>query len=335
MTIRFAVIGINHDHINGQVGCLLAEGAEFAGFCAAEDDLAAPFAARYGQARRVDDPRWILDDPSIDLVVSAAVPADRAAIAESAMRAGKDVMLDKPGMTTMDQLETLRRTQRETGRILSILYSEHFENRATVKAGELVRAGAIGQVVSTAGFGPHRMRPAGRPGWFFQRERYGGILVDIASHQFEQFLFFADAEEAEILSARVANRGHREHPGVQDTGDAHLATRDVNGFIRVDWFTPEGLPVWGDGRLFITGTEGMIELRKYVDVAGRPGGDHLFLTDAKGVRHVDCSAEPLPYGRQLIADIRDRTETAMPQARCFKAMELALRAQAMAEGARA
>ena len=59
--------------------------------------------------------------------------------------------------------------------------------------------------------------------------------------------------------------------------------------IRVDWFTPDGLPTWGDGRLTILGTEGTIELRKYVDIAGRPGGDHLFLVDKKGVRHIDCS----------------------------------------------
>ncbi|WP_152048359.1 Gfo/Idh/MocA family protein [Aureimonas psammosilenae] len=332
MTIRFAAIGINHDHINGQVNCLLTENAEFVAFFATEDDLAADFATRYPQAKRVDDPRRILDDPAIDLVVSAAIPAERAGIAEAAMRAGKDVMLDKPGMTTMDQLEHLRRVQAETGRILSILYSEHFENRATVKAGELVKAGAIGRVVSTAGFGPHRIRKAERPAWFFERDRYGGILVDIASHQFEQFLFFADAGDAEILSARVANRAHPDRPGLQDTGDAHLVAGDVTGFIRVDWFTPDGLPVWGDGRLFITGTEGAIELRKYVDVAGRPGGDHLFLTDRRGVSHIDCSNEPLPYGRQLIADIRDRTQTAMPQAHCFKAMELALRAQSIAEG---
>ena len=330
--VRFAVVGINHNHIYGQVNCLLNAGAEFVGFHAKEDDLAAEFFAKYAGVPRVDDERRLIEDPSIDLIVSAAIPGDRAGIALTAMRAGKDVMVDKPGMVTLDQLAELRKVQAETGRIFSVLYSEHFENRATVKAGELVAAGAIGKVVSTAGFGPHRMRPKMRPSWFFERERYGGILVDIASHQCEQFLFFTGSDTAEILSARVANRAHQQWPGVQDSGDIHLATADANGFIRVDWFTPEGLPVWGDGRLFITGTEGMIELRKYVDVAGRPGADHLFLTDAKGVTYIDCSETPLPYGEQFLSDIRNRTETAMPQARCFAAMEIALKAQALAEG---
>ncbi len=331
--VRFAVIGINHNHIFGQANCLLDAGAEFVGFHAQEDDLSAEFSAKYPQAKRYDNPRRALEDPSIDLIVTAAIPDQRAGIAIDAMRAGKDVMTDKPGMTTLDDLATLRRVQGETGRIFSVLYSEHFENRATVRAGELVAAGAIGKVVSTAGFGPHRMRPQLRPPWFFERKRYGGILVDIASHQCEQFLFFTGTETADILSASVANRAHKQWPGLQDSGDIHLATPDANGFIRVDWFTPEGLSTWGDGRLFITGTEGMIELRKYVDVAGREGGDHLFLTDASGVTHIDCSAVALPYGAQLLSDIRNRTETAMPQSRCFAAMELALRAQAKAEEA--
>jgi predicted dehydrogenase len=236
-------------------------------------------------------------------------------------------------MVTFDRLAEVRKVQAETGRIFSILYSEHFENRATVRAGELVLSGAIGEVVNTIGFGPHRLRKATRPEWFFERARYGGILTDIASHQCEQFLFFTGAEKAEVVSASVANRANPDRPELQDVGDIHLKAGRATGSIRVDWFTPDGLPVWGDGRLFILGTEGTIELRKYIDIAGRDGGDHLFLIDSKGVRHIDCSGVELPYGRQLLADIRDRTETAMPQARCFHAMELALTAQAIAERA--
>jgi predicted dehydrogenase len=234
-------------------------------------------------------------------------------------------------MTTLDQLAEVRRVQAETGRIVSILYSEHFEVPATVRAGELVAAGAIGEVVHVTGLGPHRLRKESRPAWFFDRAQYGGILTDIASHQVEQFLFFTGADDAEVLSARVANRANPDTPDLQDVGDMHLATPAATGMIRVDWFTPDGLPTWGDGRLIIVGTEGTIELRKYVDVAGRAGTDHLFLTDKTGVRHVACAGTDLPFGRQLLADIRDRTETAMPQARCFQAMEIALKAQMLAE----
>lgn len=329
--LRFAVIGINHDHIFGQVNVMLRAGGELVSFHANEDDLAATFASRFPQAIRVSDKRRILEDGSIGLILSAAISIERAGVAIDAMRHGKDVMLDKPGMTTLDQLADVRRVQQETGRIVSILYSEHFETASTVKAGELVKAGAIGRVIHTTGLGPHRLRKPTRPDWFFDRARYGGIITDIASHQCEQFLFFTGSLEAEVLSASVANRANADTPGLQDYGDIHLQTPDATGYIRVDWFTPDGLSTWGDGRLFIVGTEGSIELRKYLDVAGRPGGDHLFLVDKKGMQHIDCSAVELPYGRQLAADIRDRTETAMGQEHCFKAMQLALKAQQLAE----
>ncbi|NTF89022.1 Gfo/Idh/MocA family oxidoreductase [Agrobacterium rhizogenes] len=329
--LRFAAIGINHDHIYGQVNVMLRAGAELVAFHAIEDDLAAVFAERFPQAKRVADKREILEDRSIALIVSAAISSERAGLAIEAMHHGKDVMLDKPGMVTLDQLAEVRRVQAETKRIVSILYSEHFETASTVKAGELVKAGAIGKVIHTTGLGPHRLRKPTRPEWFFDRKRYGGIIADIASHQCEQFLFFAGSLEAEILSATVSNRANPETPGLQDYGDFHVRTPDVTGYVRVDWFTPDGLSTWGDGRLFIVGTEGTIELRKYIDVAGRPGTDHLFLTDRKGMQHIDCSDVDLPFGRQLAADIRDRTETAMGQEHCFKAMELALKAQALAE----
>ena len=79
------------------------------------------------------------------------------------------------------------------------------------------------------------------------------------------------------------------------------------------------------------GTEGYIEVRKNLDLAGRPGGDHLFVTDADETRYVDCSDVPLTFGHDFLADVRNRTETAMPQEHCFKAMHLALTAQARAE----
>jgi predicted dehydrogenase len=331
MTIKFAAIGINHSHIYGQVNCLLREGAELVAFHAPEDDLARDFGEKYPQAKRIADRREILEDETIPLVLTAAILNERAGIAVEAMRHGKDVMSDKPGMTSLEQLAEVKRVQAETGRIFSVCYSEHFETRSTVKAGELVAAGAIGEVVHTVGLGPHAIRNNQRPDWFFDRQRYGGILCDIGSHQCEQFLFFSGTLDAEVLSATVANRGNPEHPGLQDVGDMHLRTPKTTGYVRLDWFTPAGLPTWGDGRLTILGTEGYVELRKYIDIAGRPGTDHLFLVDQKGVNYVDCSDVDLPYGRQLIADVRDRTETAMTQANCFKAMELALTAQQLAE----
>ena len=333
--VRFAAIGLDHFHIYGQIDLMLRAGAEFVAYCGTEQKFfPKPFAEVYPQARRVDDKRRILEDGSIDLVLSAAVNNERAPLGIEVMRHGKDFMADKPGITSLAQLAEVRKVQAETKRIYSICYSEHFETRSTVKAGELLHAGAIGKLVNSVGLGPHRLNRPRRTDWFFQREKYGGILTDIASHQCEQFLFFADRLDAELVTATVANRATPDKPEFQDFGEMLLRTPDATGYIRVDWFTPDGLPTWGDGRLTLIGTEGYMELRKYVDIGGAPGADHLFLVDKKGVQRIDCAGVELPYGRQLVADVVDRTETALPQARCFGAAELALTAQAMAERSR-
>jgi len=326
----FAVIGINHGHIYGQVEVMLEAGCQLKAFYGPEDDLAEQFSKAFPQAVRVTDERAILDDPEVKLVVGAGILVARAPMAVRAMRAGKDVMLDKPGATTLDQLAELRKAQAETGRILSICYSEHYTQRTAVAAGDLVKAGAIGRVISTVGLGPHRLGNCPRPDWFFQKARYGGILCDIGSHQIEQFLFFTGSTSAEVVSSQVANFDNPETPELEDFGQMILASEHATGYVRVDWFTPAKMPVWGDGRLFLVGTEGTMELRKYVDLTGKPGGDHLFLVNKDGVRHIDCSSTKITYGEQLRDDVNNRTETAMPQAHCFLATELALLAEANA-----
>jgi predicted dehydrogenase len=211
------------------------------------------------------------------------------------------------------------------------MYSERFENAATVKAGELVKAGAIGKVIQTTGLGPHRMNIKTRPEWFFDRKYYGGIIVDIGSHQADQFLFFTGSTRAEVVASQAGNVYYSQYPEFEDFGDVLLRGDQGMGYIRIDWFTPDGLSTWGDGRLTIIGTEGFIEIRKNVDIGGRTGGNHLFLVDQKETRYIDCSKVALPYGSQLVDDILNRTETAMTQEHCFRATELALEAQRQAQ----
>ena len=323
-------IGLNHFHIYGQTDLLLRAGAELVKFYAVEPDLIERYGQDYPQATLARSEAEILEDESIQLVISAAIPNERAPLGIRVMQHGKDYMSDKPGFTTLEQLAAVRRVQAETGRIYSIDYSERLETRASVKAGELVHSGAIGQVIQTVGLGPHRPRLHQRPAWFFRREQYGGILCDIASHQFDQFLYYTGTKHAEIVHAQVADTAHPEHPELEDFGDIVVRGDGCTGYVRVDWFTPDGLATWGDGRTLILGTEGYIELRKYIDIAGRPGTEHLFLVDNQKTEYIDCSTLELPYGRRLVQDILHRTETAMNQQHCFFASELALQAQAMA-----
>jgi predicted dehydrogenase len=329
--IKFSVIGINHDHIHGMMGAVIRGGGELVSFYVKEPELASQFAKRYTQAKQARSEQEILEDKSIQLVLSSIIPSERAPLGVRVMQHGKDYMADKPGITTLEQLAEVRRVQKQTSRIYSIMYSERLENRATVKAGELVKAGAIGKVIQTIGLGPHRMNPASRPAWFFERNRYGGILTDIGSHQFDQFLFFTNSKKAEIVASQVGNVNNPKYPGIEDFGDVMLRGDGGTGYIRVDWFTPGGLKSWGDGRLTILGTEGYIEIRKNIDIAGPEGGNHLYLVNQQETKYIDCNKEPLPYGQQLVDDIINRTETAMTQEHCFLATELALKAQKQAK----
>lgn len=329
--LRFAAIGLNHGHIYGQTRFMLNAGAELVKVYAKEPELVARYQEAFPQAVLAGSEEEILEDESIQLVVCASIPSERAPLGIRVMQHGKDFMSDKGAPTTFEQLAEVRRVQKETGRIYSVCFSERFEVPAVVKAQELVAEGRIGRVVQTVGLGPHSVGLHTRPDWFFKRACVGGILIDIASHQFDQFLYFTGSTEATVTGAHVANYKYPQYPEFEDFGDVMVQGNNGTGYVRVDWFTPAGLGVWGDGRLTLLGTEGYIEIRKYTDVLGRPGGNHLFLVTQEDKEYMDCSDVPLIYGKQFYADIINRTETAMPQEHCFRALQLALEAEAAAK----
>jgi predicted dehydrogenase len=306
-------------------------GGEMVAVYAKEPDLLAAFLKQYPTVKVAKSEAEILEDESIQLILSSGIPVERAPLGIKVMQHGKDFMVDKPGITTLKQLADVKKVQQETKRIYSIVYSEHFDNKATVKAGELVKAGAIGKVIQTIGLGPHRMTPKSRPEWFFDTKNFGGIITDIASHQFDQFLFFTGSTKAEVVSSQVGNLYHPEYPNFEDFGDITLRGNHGMGYIRVDWFTPDGLDTWGDGRLTILGTEGFIEVRKNTDIAVHKGANHLYLVTQKDTTYIDCNNVELPYGKQLVDDVINRTETAIKQDLCFLATELALKAQSKAQ----
>ncbi|UTA67671.1 Gfo/Idh/MocA family protein [Emticicia sp. 21SJ11W-3] len=330
-SIRFSVIGLNHGHIYGMTEAIIRGGGQLVSVYAKEPDLLAAYVKRYPDVKQAGSEKEVLEDKSTQLILSAAIASERAPIGIKAMQHGKDFMADKPGITSLEQLALVRKVQKETRRIYSIMFSERFENRATVKAGELIKTGAIGKVVQTIGLGPHRMNTKTRPEWFFDKNKFGGIITDIASHQFDQFLFFTGSTKGEIVSSQTGNLNHPEFPLFEDFGDAMVKGNGGTGYIRVDWFTPDGLKTWGDGRLTILGTEGYIEIRKNIDIAIKDKGNNLYLVNNQKTEYIDCSNAPLPFGSQLVSDIVNRTETAMTQDHCFLATELSLKAQKFAK----
>lgn len=353
--IKFGVCGISHDHIYGMIGAVQRGGGEMVAAWGGEEDKLAHFRRHFPNARIVKTQEEIIDDPSIQLVLSSQIPIERAPLGIRVMQHGKDYLSDKPGIVTLEELADVRRTIQQTGRIYAIMYSERLEVKAAVYAGQLVQQGAIGKVIQTINIAPHQIFQSGglngggggRPDWFWEPAKYGGILCDIGSHQVDQFLFYTGSTEAMIAESQVANVRHPDHPQFQDFGDMVLRGNRGFGYVRLDWFTPNGLGTWGDGRLFILGTDGYIEVRKYADVAVEPqaeglfrytnGGVHkahgnnLFLVDKDGARYIDCNNMMLPFGPQFVADIVNRTHVAQDQTQCLLAAELVIRAQAAAK----
>ncbi len=330
MSLQFAVIGLNHNHIYIQTDHLLNAGAELVWVYAIEPELLAEYQAKYPQVKLADSVEQILNDPSIQIVANAGIPDERAPMGLRVMQAGKDYITDKPGFTTLDQLAEVKRVQAETRRIYSVFFSEMFDNTSTYKVAELIAAGEIGRVVHVSGVGPHRLGVVQRPDWFWQRVHFGGIINDLASHQVAQFLYFTHSLSAEVVASQVANFAHPNRPELEDFGDVMLRNDSATGYFRVDWFTPDGLGTWGDVRLFITGTEGQIEVRKNIDIANKPGRNHVYLVNGKGTYYYETDDVELPYGKQFLADVVNRTETHMAQAMTFAASELALVAEAKA-----
>ena len=333
--IEFAVCGMSHDHIYSMIGAVQRGGGELVAAWGGEEDKLAQFSRRFPMAKIARTQEEILENPSVQLVLTSQIPDERAGISIRAMRQGKDVLSDKPGMTTLEQLAEIRNTIAETGRIYAILYGEMLEVKAAVCAGELVRKGAIGKVIQTINIAPHQVVQHGgdaggaspRPAWFYDPDKYGGILCDIGSHQADQFLYYTGSKQAEVVESQVANIRHPQYPRFQDFGDMVLRGDSGLGYVRLDWFTPDGLGTWGDGRLFILGTDGYIEIRKYTNVAVNHRGNNLFLVDGKQARYVDCNNMPLPFGPQFVADIVNRTRDAQDPQECLLAAELVLKAQ--------
>lgn len=329
---RFAAVGLDHGHIYGMCNGLIEAGGELAWVFDPDPQRVAAFCGTYGGVKVARSEVEVLDDSTIHLVASAAVPCRRGPLGFRVMDCGKDYFADKPPLTSLEQLDAARRKVAETGRIYAAYYSERLHVEAAVKAGDLIQEGAIGRVVQVLGLGPHRLNAPTRPPWFWDPQQAGGILVDIGCHQIEQFLSFAGANGARVLHSKIGNYRNSDHADFQDFGDATLvADNGATSYFRVDWFTPAGLGAWGDGRAVILGTDGHIELRKYLDVARDATGDHVYLVDGKGEHHLPVNGTVgFPYFGRLILDCLHRTETAMPQRHTFLAIELALAAQAQA-----
>ena len=327
----FAAIALDHGHIYGMCNGLVEAGADLKWVYDPDPKKVKAFLEKFPQAKKARSEKEIYDDKEVKLVAGAAVTSERCPLGLRAIAAGKDYFTDKAPLTSLEQLKAAKAAVKKFNRKYMCYYSERLHVESAIFAGELVAQGAIGKVIQVLGTGPHRIGdPKSRPDWFYIKEKYGGILCDIGSHQIEQFLFYAGCKDATVVHSQVGNYNHPKYPELEDFGDAMLVgDNGATQYFRVDWFTPDGLQTWGDGRTFILGTDGFIEQRKYVNLGIKgSGGNHLFLANKKEETYFNVSGKVgYPYFGQLILDCINRTENAMTQDHCFKAAELCVRAQ--------
>ena len=331
--LKFAAAGLDHGHIYAMAQGLLSTGAECKYVWDPDPEKIKIFQQKFPQIKAAKSLEEILSDSEIKLVANAGIPAKRFDMGKKVLLSGKDFFVDKPPFTTLEQLEEAEALVKKTGKKYMPYFAERIHNEAAEKANELIKSGAIGRVLQVLILAPHRLSKSARPEWFFKKGLYGGILCDIGSHQFEQFLEFTGCDEAQIISARAENMANPEFPELQDFGEALVKTKNgASCYCRVDWFTPDGLPVWGDGRTFILGTKGYIEIRKYIDYSreGNPP-QTLYYADNDGVRCLDCRGMGFPFFAKFALDILNRTENAMTQAHAFAAARLCLSAQNLAD----
>lgn len=325
----FAAAALDHGHIYGMCNGLREAGGELKWVYDPDPAKVDKFLSTYPGVRAASSLEEILQDTEVKLVAAAAIPSDRGPLGIRVMDSGKDYFTDKAPFTTLEQLEAARVKVAETGQKYAVYYSERLHVESAIYAGQLIEQGAIGRVHQVIGLGPHRISLSSRPDWFFEKEKYGGILCDIGSHQIEQFLYFTGAKDAKVVHSKVANYNYPQYPNFEDFGDATLVgDNGATGYFRVDWMTPDGLSTWGDGRMTILGSEGYIELRKYVDIAREQTSNHVYLVNKDGEQHFAVNGlVGFPYFGQLILDCLNRTEEAMTQEHTFKAAELCLIAQ--------
>ncbi|MDR2863087.1 MAG: Gfo/Idh/MocA family oxidoreductase [Puniceicoccales bacterium] len=329
----FAAAYLDHGHINGMCNGLTEAGGTLKWVFDSDPARAAQLLKKYPAAKIARSFDEILNDSAVHLVAAAAVPNLRGPIGCRVMTAGKDYFTDKTPFTEMEQFVEAKGIAAKTGRKYMVYFSERLHTESGMYATDLIQQGAIGKVIHVLGLGPHRLNKKSRPAWFFKRKEYGGILCDIGSHQFEQFLTYSGATDATVTDASVGNYDNPDYPELEDFGQATLTGNNgASNYIRVDWFTPDGLRTWGDGRIFIVGTAGTIELRKYLDLARDGTTDHVYLVNGKGEQHIPVVGKVgYRFFGELILDSLNRTEKAMTQAHAFKAAELCLQAQAQAK----
>ena len=331
----FAVVGARHSHILGQAQALADAGACAAMIWEPDDRAYAAFARAFPDVERVHDLDVILCADAIGFVTAAPIAAERAWLGIQCLEAGKDYLVDKPGVLTRFELEAVQHACERTGRRFIVWFHERLSSPATLAALDLVHAGTIGDLVGCTILAPHQLRPSERPDWFWAPEFAGDIIVDLGSHHFDLLLEATGNAPLEVTSA-VADCVHfSEHDGFLDLATVTVVGPNFQATIHLDWLSPDTLGTWGAGRIFFRGTRGYLEVRREIDLAGRPGSNHLLWVNESGSHREQWDGRTLRFASDYLADLASGAHTAIDPDRWRQASRLALDASELATTHRA
>ncbi len=329
-TIVFSVVGLAHGHIYQMTEGLIYAGAILKYVYDENKSSLKEFVCRYRGAVAVNSYEEILNDNEVDLVVIADIPCKRASVAIRAMNSGKNVFTAKAPFITSEQKQKVEETINLTQKKYFVYYSERLASEAAMYACNAIKSGIIGKVINVEILAPHRL--GSRPEWFFKKECSGGIFVDIGSHQFEQFLYYTGNDNANIIAATIRKSVNESNEEYECFGDVYLKGENgATGYIRVDWLTPDSLPVFGDGRVFILGEKGFIELRKYIDIGSGNTEVVIVCNDAKCQKVSVKDITKITFFNDLLDDILNGGNKTMSLHHTLYTMELALKTQEVAE----
>jgi len=258
-TYSFGILECRHGHISMFMEEMLALGHRCVGIWEPDEPaLAQSLCARFGvPLLESESPLWA---PDVDIVGTSAINSRKIDIVERCERYGKHVMVDKPAVTGRSQLERLEAVINR-GRIqVGMLLTERFRP-SMVTLQRQIEEGRLGRLVSITMRKPHRLAPATRHAWHFDKEQGGGILNDLFIHDVDLVRWLTGQEVMSRHSVQT-KFGQREHPGFYDVaGMQLLMDGGTMAQLYADWYTPDQSWTWGDLRIFVTGTEGAAELR--------------------------------------------------------------------------
>lgn len=183
---------------------------EIVAVCDLVEDRARAKAEKYNASNVYTDYHELLANPEVQAVSVCTWNNTHAEISIAALRAGKNVLCEKPLCKTVDEALQVEQAVRESGKFLQVGYvRRHASNIAVLK--KFIDAGDLGDIYFAKA---SLIRRLGNPGgWFSDKERSGGgPLIDIGVHVIDLCWYLMGKPKVKSVSGNTYNKlGNRSH----------------------------------------------------------------------------------------------------------------------------